>query len=177
MTTARKPDITSIRNHLAPAIRLRKGMIGAAFIVLTFLLLFGPRWEGDSSILAALNLIVAFLAFGFGWAGFSQGLMGWSRQIDIDFDKLEVRQVSATMMGRSKPFVLPFAKIAQFEVRTGAVKGEGGEKEEATIELQDKTGHAIIRAGMFDSKADADAMVRRMAQAQSRAAQQAGRQR
>ncbi len=164
--------LVSVRNHLSPTVRLRKGLTGAAAIVLAFYLLFGPRWEGDSSVLLVLLLLVAFVAFGYGWSALSQALMSWSRQVDIDFAKNEVRQTSASLMGRSKPFTIPFTKIAAFEVRVGAVEREGGDAEEATIELQDGQGRAMIKAGMFDNAKMAEQVRQRMIEAQAQAFQQ-----
>ena len=164
--------LKSIRNHLSPMVRMRKGLVGAGLLALSLFLVFGPNWEGNSIWLFAIGMIVAFVALGFGWAGLSQGLMGWSRQIDIDFQKNEVRQTSASILGRSKPFVLPLDKVANFVVKSGAVSGEGGDETEAFIELQDKSGHAMITAGMFDSREEADDMRQRMADAQAKLFQQ-----
>ncbi|PLW74953.1 hypothetical protein [Cohaesibacter celericrescens] len=164
MTKSNVP-MPSVRNHLSPIVRVRKGVISAALMGLALFLLFGPRLEGDNMALTMLLLAVAFIAFGFGWVGLSQGVMGWSRQVDFDFDKNEVRQTSASIFGRSKPFVVPFNKIANFEVKVGPVAGEGGLEDEAMIELQDGNGRTMIRAGMFDTRSDADAIVSRIGKA------------
>lgn len=158
--------LISVRNHLSPLRRLRKGIIGAVLFVLSLYLVFGPDYAALGVWIYAFGMLAALLALGFGWSGLSHGLMGWSRQVDIDFEKNEVRQVSASLLGRSKPFTIPLVKIADFVVKTGAVAGEGGDREEAAIELQDKTGRAMIIAGMFDNVEEAEAVRQRMVDAQ-----------
>ena len=166
-------QIVSIRNHLSPMVRLRKAVFGSFLLALSLFLLLGPRWEGDSTILLVLSLGVAFIAFGLAWSDISQAAMSWSRQCDFDFGKNEVRQRSASLMGgRSRAFVLPFVKIANFEVKMGAVAGEGGDADEAMIELQDTAGRPIIKAGMFETKEEAEALVKRISQAIAMAIQQ-----
>lgn len=170
-----KPDprlLVSVRNHLSPMVRLQKAILGGGAIVLAFVLLFGPRFEGDSMILLILLLLIAFLAFGYGWSAVSQAMMSWSRQVDIDFEKNEVRQTTASLLGRSKPFTIPFTKIAAFELHQGAVESEGGDANEVTIELQDGQGRVMIKAGMFDSFDQAETVRQRMIDAQAQAFQQ-----
>ena len=141
----------TIRNHLSPGIRARKGIGGALLLAISLYLLFGPPVESGNAFFAGLVLVGAFIAFGLGWVGTSQGLMGWSRQVDFDFDRLEVRHSSASLLGRSKPYTFPLSEIATMTVKEGPVKGEGGLKQEAMIEMQDVTGRVLVRAGMFDT--------------------------
>lgn len=164
--------LVSVRNHLSALRRLRKAVIGAGLFVLSLYLVFGPDWGDVNVWMFAIGMFTAFLALGFGWSGISQGLMGWSRQVDIDFEKNEVRQVSASLLGRSKPFTIPLVKIADFVVKSGAVAGEGGDQKEAAIELRDKTGRAMIIAGMFETVAEAEAVRQHMINAQMQAFQQ-----
>ena len=66
---------------------------------------------------------MAFVAFGFGWTFASQGLMGWSRQIDFDFEKRQMRQTSASVLGRSRPFIVPFVRISVFMSNRQGIRG------------------------------------------------------
>ncbi|WP_319530919.1 hypothetical protein [uncultured Cohaesibacter sp.] len=157
-----EPQRISIRNHLSPLVRLRKLVLGLALFAFSLYLLFGPPVEGLHTALTLLILFGAFIAFGLGWVWTSHGVMGWSRQFDFDFDKGEVRQISASILGRSKPYVVPFTQIADFIVKEGPVKGEGGLDAEALIELKEPSGRAYMRAGMFDSRQEAEEMVSRI---------------
>ena len=173
----RKPNsnLVSIRNHLSVSVRLRKGMTGIALLVLALYLLFGPRFDQFKGYETAITiglLLATFIAFGLGWVNASQALMGWSRQIDFDFDKNEVCQISASILGRSRPYIVPFAKIAAFDVKEGPVAGEGGDAAEAMIEMRDRDGSLLVKAGMFENAEQAETMAGRIGDAVIMAYQQ-----
>ncbi|SNY92026.1 hypothetical protein SAMN04515647_2276 [Cohaesibacter sp. ES.047] len=167
------PKRISIRNHLSRLVRLRKLIVGLALLALSLYVLFGPRIEGGNVYLTLLMLAAAFIAFGLGWVWFSHGLMGWSRQFDFDFEKNEARQISASILGRSRPYVVPFSEIVDFVIKEGPVRGEGGLTAEALIEMKDPSGRPFMRAGMFDSRQEAEEMVTRIKDAVAMARQQA----
>lgn len=165
--------VTSIRNHLAPLVRARKGVLGVALMFGAFMAVFGPRSE-VSVMLQAMILAAGFVCFGLGWAGISQALMGWSKQYDFDFEKNEVRQVSGTIMGRSRPYIVPFIRIDKLEVKPGNITGEGALEAEALIEILDVDGRPFVRAGMFDTMEDAQTMATKLWNAVKMAKKQVG---
>ncbi|WP_316859401.1 hypothetical protein [uncultured Cohaesibacter sp.] len=162
----------SVRNHLSALVRLRKAVIGCCLFALSFYLLFVVPYEGLSAWLLLAMMLIAFLSFGLGWSGLSQGVLGWSRQVDFDFSKCEVSQRSPSFLGRSRAYVVPFFRIADFKIHEGPVSGEGGLMKQSMIDLLDKEGSVMIKAGMFDSAADAQAMVNRIGDAITMAHQQ-----
>lgn len=151
------PQVTSIRNHLSPLVRARKGALGAALMFGAFLAIFGPRSE-VSVMLQSMILAGGFVCFGLGWAGISQALMGWSKQYDFDFEKEEIRQVSGTIFGRSRPYIVPFIRVEGLEVKPGNITGEGALEGEGMIEVISPDGRAFLRAGMFETMEDAEKM-------------------
>ena len=161
------PDITSIRNYLSPLNRIQKGILGTILFGGSLWILFGPRSGETSLLMHAFILAGAFVAFGFGWSFLSQGLMGWSKQFDFDFEKNEVRQIGASILGRSRPYKVPFFSIADFNVREQEKAGAYGEKGMTQIELLDYDERPFIRAGMFETKAEADALVDRIRSAKA----------
>ena len=170
--TDKNQHLVSVRNHISPLVRTRKGAIGTVLIVLAFFVLFGPRIEADHILITAMILGAGFIAFGLGWSGVSQAIMGWSKQYDFDFEINEVRQTSASILGRSKPYKVPFIRINDIQVAVGPEKGVGGLANEAMVELFDLDGQAFVRAGMFDSKEDADALAVRLKDAVAMARKQ-----
>lgn len=155
------PLVTSVRNHLSPLARARKGALGVALMFGAFLAIFGPRSE-VSVMLQAMILAGGFVCFGLGWAGISQALMGWSKQYDFDFEKCEIRQVSGTIFGRSRPYIVPFIRIEGLEVKPGSITGEGALEGEGMIEIMAPDGRAFLRAGMFESMEDAEKMASKL---------------
>lgn len=155
------PNVTSTRNHLSPLVRARKGALGVALMFGAFLAIFGPRSE-VSVMLQAMILAGGFVCFGLGWAGISQALMGWSKQYDFDFEKCEIRQVSGTIFGRSRPYVVPFIRIEGLEVKPGNITGEGALEGEGMIEVMAPDGRAFVRAGMFETMEDAEEMAEKL---------------
>lgn len=166
------PQIVSLRNHLAPAVRLRKGLMGIVLLPLCLYLLFGIQITEDSPWIFLGLVFVAFLAFGFGWTNGSQGLMGWSNQTDFDFQKNIVSQKSASVLGRSRPFVVPFNKITEFDVVESQLKSEDGQTNKASIKMKDGSGRVFLEAGSFQSRAQAEQMVSRISDAVAMAYQQ-----
>ncbi|WP_319411185.1 hypothetical protein [uncultured Cohaesibacter sp.] len=156
------PSVTTIRNHIPGSTRAIKLVSGILLLVLAFYLIFGFSFDGENPYLFTAVLIVAFLAFGFGWTFASQGVMGWSRQLDFDFDKRQMRQTSASILGRSRPFVVPFVRISGFNIQPAGSKGSSADSDEAIIEMMDVNGGVLLYAGLFKSQAAAQEMVGRI---------------
>nr|WP_321483863.1 hypothetical protein [uncultured Cohaesibacter sp.] len=156
------PHITTIRNHIAGKTRAIKAVVGVCLLLLALYLIFGFSFNGDNAYIFTAVLIVAFVAFGFGWTFASQGLMGWSRQIDFDFEKRQMRQTSASVLGRSRPFIVPFVRISGFHVQSAGDQGKSADSGEAVIEMMDVNGGVLLYAGTFETHAAAEDIVSRI---------------
>ena len=156
------PHITTIRNHIAGTTRAIKAVVGIALLLLALYVIFGFSFDGENAYLLMAVLIVAFTAFGFGWTFASQGIMGWSRQIDFDFEKRQMRQTSVSILGRSRPFIVPFVRISGFHVHPAGNKGRTPGSDEAEIEMMDVNGGVLLHAGIFESSAAAEEIVNRI---------------
>ena len=154
--------ITTIRNHIAGKTRAIKAVSGVVLLLLAFYLIFGFSFDGENAYIFTAVLIIAFMAFGFGWTFASQGFMGWSRQIDFDFEKRQMRQTSASVLGRSRPFVVPFVRISGFNIQPAENTGRNPHGEEAEIEMMDINGGTLLYAGLFDSHEAAQDIVDRI---------------
>lgn len=140
-----------LRNHLVPASRARKASVGSIALILALGLLLGPRWEGDSSLLLILSMLVAFVALGLAYTGLSQAAMGWSKESEIDFEKQEVRHYTASLFGRSRPFAIPFLKIIDMEPKAPELVGQEG----MSLQLKDDQGRVMMEIGLFEDESDA----------------------
>lgn len=165
MNNANKGQIISVSNRLTSSERLRKGILGSLLLALSLFLLFGPRFEGDNTAFLIAIILIAFMAFGFGWAGLSQGIMGWSNEVSIDFAKNEVRQCSATFWGRSRAYIVPFLRIMDFKIQEKILNREGESKAAFYIEFENANGGVYSRAGPFSEKQEVEAIIARMKKA------------
>ncbi|MCT4656888.1 MAG: hypothetical protein N4A65_13855 [Cohaesibacter sp.] len=158
---AQSGETVTVRDHLNSATRMRKAVIGSILLVVALGLLLGPRWEGDSNWLLVLAMAVAFISLGLAYAGLSQSIMGWSRETEIDFAKAEVHQRTASLFGRSRPFTLPFLKIADMTtVEMGG--GEPAAQPAIMLELKDSNGRAMMKLAQFSSAQEADDIAKRI---------------
>nr|WP_321458241.1 hypothetical protein [uncultured Cohaesibacter sp.] len=156
------PNITTVRNHISGSVRAVKALSGILLLLFAFYVIFGFSFNGENPYLFTVVLIVAFLAFGFGWTFASQGLMGWSRQIDFDFEKRQMRQTSVSILGRSRPFVVPFVRISGFNIQPAGKKASKPDSGEAIIEMLDVHGGTLLYVELFESHAAAEDIANRI---------------
>jgi hypothetical protein len=155
-----RPQLTRVKNQIPGRTRAIKGTGGIALLILAYYLVFGMSFDGENVYLLAGVLIVAFASFGFGWAFASQGIMGWSRQYEIDLDRRELTQVTASILGRSRPFVVPFVRIAGFQLLPADSSSDPDGR--TNVELADIHGGILLQIETFATRAEAEDIVARI---------------